>query len=148
MQDHTNGALPSHGYKAYDEAPDAGRLEELADLASVRTPNGINRLMALARKACGIDGTFVSRFAQHRMEFRALEGNAKSFEWQESGGVPLDGIICKRVVDGRAESPLKNGERRFSARLSVAPAMSHQSANESRIAEALTIGNWVEGDCV
>jgi hypothetical protein len=148
MEDHTNGPLPSHEYKAYDVAPDAGRLEELANLTSARTPNGINRSMALVRTAWDLGVALVSKFAQDRREFRALGGNARFFEWQESGGVPLDGTICKRVVDGRAEGSLKNAERRYSALLSVAPAMSHRLAEESRIAEAFTIGIWVVEDCV
>ncbi len=142
MEVYTNGALPSHGYKAYDVALDAGRLEELANLTSVGTPNGINRSMALARKALGLDVAFVWRFIEDRMEFRALEGNAGSFGGQEGGGIPLDGTISKRVVDGRAESSLKNRERRFSAPLSVALAMSQRLVKESRI------GICVGGDCV
>ena len=100
MQDHTNNAPSSHGYREADEAPDAGRLEGLADLASRRTPDAINRTMTLAREVLGMDVAFVSKFAEDRMEFRALEGDAESFGWQEGGGVPLDGTFCKRVVDG------------------------------------------------
>jgi len=100
MQDHKNGALPSHEYDRSDEAPDAGRLEGLADLASGRTPDAIDRTMALARDTLGMDVAFVSKFAEDRMEFRALEGDAQSFGWQEGGGVPLEGTFCKRVVEG------------------------------------------------
>jgi hypothetical protein len=134
MQDHTNGALPSREYKAYNKAHDAGRLEELADHASVRTPDGINCAVAIASGALSIDGALVSRFAEDRMDVRTLEGTAKSFECQESGGVPLKGTICMRLVDGRAESSLKNGERRFSARLSAATARATgwQKNQESR----------------
>jgi hypothetical protein len=143
MQDYTNDALPSHVFEAHNETPDAGRLEELADLASGRTPpDGINRSMALARKALGLDVAFVWRFIEDRMEFRALEGNAGSFGGQVGGSIPLDGTISKRVVDGRAESSLKNRERRFSAPLSVALAMSQRLVKESRI------GICVGGDCV
>ncbi len=96
MQDHKNGALPSHE----QGAADAGRLDGLADLASGRAPVGINRMMALARETLGMDVAFVSRFAEDRMLFRNLQGDAESFGWQEGEGVPLDGTFCKRVVDG------------------------------------------------
>ncbi len=152
MEDHTNGALPCHEYRAYDVAPDAGRLEELANVTPVHTPNGINRSMALVRTAWAIGVAFVSKFPEDRMEFHALGGDAKFFEWQERGGVPLDGTICKRVVDGapRVLSRMESGatQRRYSAPLSVAPAMSHRLAKESRIAEAFTIGIWVVEGCV
>ncbi len=48
------------------------------------------------------------------MVFRALEGDAESFGWQEGGGVPLEGTFCKRVVDGRLPNVVpdaKNDER-------------------------------------
>jgi hypothetical protein len=96
MQDHKNGALPSHE----QGSADVGRLDGLADLASGRTPVGINRMMALARETLGMDVAFVSRFAEDRMLFRNLEGDAESFGWHEGEGVPLDGTFCKRVVDG------------------------------------------------
>ena len=100
MQDHKNGAPHSHDYEGADEAPEAGRLEGLANLSSSRTPDAIKRTMTLARETLGMDVAFVSRFAEDTMEFRALEGDAESFGWQEGGGVPLEGTFCKRVVDG------------------------------------------------
>jgi response regulator RpfG family c-di-GMP phosphodiesterase len=116
MQDHTNNAPPSHAHERSVGAPDAGRLEGLADLASIRTPDAINRTMALAREALGMDVAFVSEFAGDRMEFRALEGDAASFGWQEGGGVPLDGTFCKRVVDGSLPNvvPDAKGDERVS----------------------------------
>ena len=100
MQDHKNGAPHSHDYEGSDEASEAGRLEGLADLSSSRTPDSIERTMTLARETLGMDVAFVSRFTEDTMEFRALEGEAESFGWQEGGGVPLEGTFCKRVVDG------------------------------------------------
>ncbi len=147
MQGHTNGALPSHEYEACDGAPDAGRLENLADLASVRTPGGVNGSMALVRKASGIGAAFVPGFAEDRRGFRALKGDAGSFGWQV-GGVPPDGAIRGRMVSGRAEGSLENGERRFSAPLPVALAMGHRWVEESTVAGAPTMGVGVEGDRV
>ena len=48
-----------------------------------------------------MDVTFVSQFAQDRLVFRALEGDAESFGWREGKGFPLDESYCKRVLDGR-----------------------------------------------
>lgn len=102
MRDRPNVAPPSRSreYEASDEAFGGARLEGLADLASRRTPDSVERTMALAREALGMDVAFVSEFAGDRMEFRALEGDAASFGWQEGGGVPLEGTFCKRVVEG------------------------------------------------
>jgi hypothetical protein len=108
MQDHENGAPHSHDYEESDEAPEAGRLEGLADLSSSRTPDSIERTMALARETLGMDVAFVSRFAEDTMEFRALEGDAESFGWQEGGGMPLEGTFCKRVVDGSLPNVVPN----------------------------------------
>lgn len=147
MQGHTNGALPSHEYEACDDAPDAGRPENLADLASVRTPGGANGSMVLVRRALGIDAAFVPGFAEDRKGFRALKGDAGSFGWQV-GGMPLDGAIRRWMVSGRAEGSLRNGERRFSTPLSVALAMGRRLVEASTIAEVPTMGAWVEGDRV
>lgn len=100
MHDHTNRARFPHEPASADGATDAGRLDGLAELASGRTADDINRTMAMAREVLGMDVAFVSEFAGDRMEFRALEGDAESFGWQEGGSVPLEGTFCKRVVDG------------------------------------------------
>ena len=106
MQNRAYVAQPprSHEYEASDEAFEGARLEGLADLASRRTPDSVERTMALAREALGMDVAFVSEFAGDRMEFRALEGDAESFGWREGGGVPLEGTFCKRVVEGSLPS--------------------------------------------
>ena len=66
MQARTNGAGPPRGHTSAD----ARRLEGLADLASNRDP--VERTLALAREALGMDVAFVSEFAGDRLEFRAL----------------------------------------------------------------------------
>ena len=103
MQANSNDAPPP-AYDRTDRATEAAKLEGLADLASGRDPDPVERTLALAREALGMDVAFVSEFTEERMEFRALEGDAESFGWQEGGGVPLDGTFCKRVVDGTLPS--------------------------------------------
>jgi hypothetical protein len=104
MQAKNNGALPSPSYHRTDRATESSRLEGLADLASGRAPDSVERTLAFAREALGMDVAFVSEFTEERMEFRALQGDAGSFGWREGGGVPLEGTFCKRVVDGRLPS--------------------------------------------
>jgi HD-GYP domain-containing protein (c-di-GMP phosphodiesterase class II) len=66
----------------------------------VALADAVERTLALAREALGMDVAFVAEFAEDKMEFRTLEGDAGSFGWQEGGGVPLEGSFCKRVVEG------------------------------------------------
>ena len=111
VQDPTNDARSS---QSEHEATEAGRLDQLADLALSRADDAVNRTMALAREVLGMDVAFVSRFTRDRMLFHALEGDADSFGWHEGGGVPLEGTFCKRVVDGQLPSVVpdaKNDER-------------------------------------
>jgi GAF domain len=104
MQAKNNRTPPSHAYEGTDRATEAGRLKGLANLASGRPPDSVERTLALAREALGMDVAFVSKFTEDRMEFRALEGATGSFGWREGGGVPLEGTFCKRVIDGRLPS--------------------------------------------
>ena len=48
-----------------------------------------------------MDVAFVSEFAGDELVFRALEGDAESFGWQEGASFPLEESYCKRVLDGR-----------------------------------------------
>src|ERR687893_700934 len=66
-----------------------------------QTPETIERLLSTVREAMEMDVAFVSEFAGDRLVFRALEGDAESFGWQEGESFPLDDSYCKRVLDGR-----------------------------------------------
>ncbi len=48
-----------------------------------------------------MDVAFVSEFADDRLVFRAIEGDAGSFGWREGESFPLDESYYKRVLDGR-----------------------------------------------
>lgn len=76
-------------------------LSILADVAASRAADSVEHILAVAREVLGMDVSFVSRFAEDEMIFRALDGAAESFGWREGEGVPLDGTYCKRVVEGR-----------------------------------------------
>src|SRR3712207_2828575 len=69
-----------------------------------QTPETIERLLSTVREAMEMDVAFVSEFAEDRLVFRALEGDAESFGWREGEGFPLDASYCKRVLDGRIPS--------------------------------------------
>jgi GAF domain-containing protein len=65
------------------------------------TPEKIEEMLSAVRKVLELDVAFVSEFAGERMVFRALEGDAESFGWEEGNGFPIDESYCKRVLDGR-----------------------------------------------
>ncbi len=66
-----------------------------------RTPALIERLLRDVKEALQMDVAFVSRFAEGRLVFRKLEGDAESFGWREGESFPLEESYCKRVLDGR-----------------------------------------------
>ena len=65
------------------------------------TPKNIEHMLRDVREALDMDVAFVSQFAQDRLVFRTLEGDAESFGWQEGESFPLDESYCKRVLEGR-----------------------------------------------
>jgi GAF domain-containing protein len=65
------------------------------------TPEKIEEMLSAVREVLEMDVAFVSEFAGERMVFRALEGEAESFGWEEGDGFPIDESYCKRVLDGR-----------------------------------------------
>lgn len=75
-------------------------LTNLARTASSSPANSVEQILSTVRETLGMDVSFVSRFTEDRMIFRALEGDAVSFGWREGKGVPLEGTFCKRVVEG------------------------------------------------
>ncbi len=68
---------------------------------SSQTPETVERLLCTVREALQMDVAFVSEFAEDRLVFRVVEGDAESFGWREGEGFPLDDSYCKRVLDGR-----------------------------------------------
>ena len=91
-------------------------LSILANIASTRAADSVEHILAVARGVLGMDVSFVSRFTEDEMVFRALDGEAESFGWREGEGVPLDGTYCKRVVGGKLPSvvPDAKGDERVS----------------------------------
>jgi GAF domain-containing protein len=65
-----------------------------------QTPETVERLLSAVREALEMEVAFVSEFAEDRLVFRALEGDAESFGWREGESFPLDASYCKRVLDG------------------------------------------------
>ena len=75
-------------------------LSILAEVASNRAENTLERILGIAREVLGMDVSYVAEFTEDQMSFRALEGDAASFGWRAGERVPLDGTYCRRVVGG------------------------------------------------
>ena len=65
------------------------------------TPGAIEHMLRDVREALDMDVAFVSKFEADQLVFRALEGDAESFGWQEGESFPIDESYCKRVLEGR-----------------------------------------------
>ena len=96
------------------DARAAAKLAKLSKLASERTPEAVGRALAAAMEELGMEVAFVSEFAEQRMVFRKLAGDAKSFGWQEGESVPLDDTFCQLLIEGRLPSliPDANADER------------------------------------
>jgi len=54
------------------------------------TPKNIEEMLRDVREALQMDVAFVSQFSEDQLVFRALEGDAESFGWQECESCPID----------------------------------------------------------
>jgi signal transduction histidine kinase len=76
-------------------------LSEVAlERASERAPEPVEQVLEAAREELGMDVAFVSEFADRRMVFRKLVGEAGSFGWEEGQSVALDDTFCRRLLEG------------------------------------------------
>ena len=67
-----------------------------------QTPETVERLLSAVREALEMEVAFVSEFAEDRLVFRALEGDAESFGWREGESFPLDASFlfhCQAHLD-------------------------------------------------
>ena len=78
---------------------------------SDRTPGPIEYMLRDIRGALQMDVAFVSQFSEDQLVFRALEGDAESFGWQEGESFPIDESYCKRVLDGRIPQVVPDAKR-------------------------------------
>ena len=79
-------------------------------------PEDIERMLREVREALRMDVAFVSEFAGDELVFRAIEGEAASFGWQEGQSFPLDESYCKRVLDGRVAGAVPDARREDATR--------------------------------
>src|SRR4028119_988111 len=84
-----------------DVSAEEETLSKLSRLAAHRSSDLIDRVLSTAREQLGMEVAFVSEYAQGQIVFRSLEGDAKSFEFEEGLGTPLETSFCRRVVEGR-----------------------------------------------
>src|ERR671914_1305944 len=71
----------------------------------------IEHMLRDLREALQMDVAFVSQFSEDQLVFRALEGDAESFGWQEGESFPIDESYCKRVLDGRIPQVVPDAKR-------------------------------------
>ena len=83
-----------------DHARTAAKLVKLSEVSSERTPDTVDWVLAAAKEELGMEVAFVSEFAEQRMIFRKLVGEAESFGWQEGESVSLDDTFCQLLIQG------------------------------------------------
>src|SRR5215216_3001770 len=91
-----------------DHARAASQLTALSEVASeitserasARIPETIEWVLEAAREELGMEVAFVSEFAQQRMVFRKLAGEAESFGWEEGESVQVDDTFCRLLLEG------------------------------------------------
>ena len=93
-----------------NRARDAAKLVKLSEVASERTPDTVERVLMAAKEELGMDVAFVSEFAEQRMIFRKLVGEAESFGWQEGESIPLDDTFCRLLIEGRLPSVIPDAK--------------------------------------
>jgi GAF domain-containing protein len=71
----------------------------------------IEDMLRDVREALQMDVAFVSQFSEDQLVFRAVEGDAESFGWQEGESFPIDESYCKRVLDGRIPQVVPDAKR-------------------------------------
>jgi putative nucleotidyltransferase with HDIG domain len=76
----------------------------LVENSSARVTETVKRVLVATREMLGMDVAFVAQFADGRMVFRALGGDAESFGWREDTYLPLEDTYCWRLVEGRLPS--------------------------------------------
>ena len=78
---------------------------------SDRTPGNLEHMLRDVRETLNMDVAFVSQFSGDELVFRAVEGDAESFGWEEGTSFPIDESYCKRVLDGRIPRVVPDAKR-------------------------------------
>jgi response regulator RpfG family c-di-GMP phosphodiesterase len=87
-----------------DVSAEEETLSKLSRLTAHRSSDLIDRVLSTAREQLCMEVAFVSEFVEGQIVFRSLEGDAKSFEFEEGLGTPLEASFCRRVIEGRIPS--------------------------------------------
>ena len=74
---------------------------ELAGIFSGDAGRTVEQVLDAAREMLGMDVAFVAKFADERLVFRAVGGEAESFGWSEGASVPLESTYWRSLVEGR-----------------------------------------------
>jgi putative nucleotidyltransferase with HDIG domain len=82
--------------------------DRLAELATTRTPNTVERAIASARELLGMDVAYVGQFVAGEQVLSRFQGDPGKFGLGEGTAVPLAETFCQRVVDGRLPSVIRD----------------------------------------
>ena len=74
------------------------------DAAAWRGPEGIARLLELARTQLGMALSFLTRITNDEYVFMRFDGEPAPFGVGEGGAMPLSDSYCERMLDGRIAS--------------------------------------------
>lgn len=79
---------------------DTDRLAGLAEVASRRAPDLVDRVLEVMREVLGMEASYVSELVEGHMRLRKTSG-AGSFGLQEGDSLPLEETFCQQMVAGR-----------------------------------------------
>lgn len=73
-------------------------------------PDGIQRVLELARRHLGMDVAFLAEFVDGNQVYRRLDGDAASFGWGRSQGIPLSETYCQLMTAGEIPNAITDAK--------------------------------------
>jgi HD-GYP domain-containing protein (c-di-GMP phosphodiesterase class II) len=68
---------------------------------TVESRQAVEGALTTARELLGMDAAYLAEFVDGRQVYRALEGDAESFDMRLDDGPPAEGTYCARMLSGR-----------------------------------------------
>jgi EAL domain-containing protein (putative c-di-GMP-specific phosphodiesterase class I) len=85
-------------------------LRDGVDVETDHVADLLVKLLKTVRNHLGMEAAFVSRFAEGRRVFQAVDAGNKACELPVGGGDPLEDSYCIRVADGRLPQLIQNAQ--------------------------------------
>lgn len=100
-----SNAITASGISPPDSRPKDGKsgaseATVLTVLLSDHPSDAVGRILSLAREHLGMDVAFLSEFVRDEQVFRAIEGDPELFGVRQGDKVPLEGTLCRRLMNG------------------------------------------------